>query len=57
LPTGLLNHPLADRIDGTGRLGNRNERPGQQQPARGLGPAQQTFDADDPARGELDLRW
>ena len=49
LAAGLVEHPVADRDDQAGLLGDRDEARGADQAARRVLPAQQRLDADDAA--------
>jgi hypothetical protein len=56
LPAGLFQQPAADLDDLSALLGQADEPAGREQPVRGMAPAGQRLDPDDPAVGEVDQR-
>ena len=56
LPAGLGDHPPADVDDDPGLLGQGDELAGRDETAVGPLPAHERLEADDPSRGEVELR-
>ena len=56
LPAGFVQHPIADRHDQAGFLGDRNEFDRRHHAQRRVVPADQRFDREDAPRAQVDLR-